>query len=560
MPWKKDLVELGLLAKGDRIKLKSFCKKGISSDREGKMARIKQIRGQGKGKKLGDPTFSAAVGSTSSGNSARTSSLKYKVGWKHWKPGRGYVQMKKNTGGGTRTVHIPRNASLEECQTIAEGLFFPEGKSSVGELEKMITAMGNFSGDCIVLMREDGKPFQFSPERYKEMTGLTVPRLYLLTKNEDDADGDEDESFPSAFGYHDPSFGTKRASSPSFPKEDGLIGTSSERQQFFDDLDQELRASLAADKAKVKSTNKQQLISEPTNDETDSLERLRQVREQRSLPEPDSSEPKVKVSVRHCTLGVVSRVFDPEGSMQGVYDWIGSLSRTPEHFFLVTFPSTTLYPDEKVVKVNDTVINTTETTEPVPLSKDEEDVYFQDGWGLEHGFDDTVWDENEFCSPQSPRQQGLPVIATHSTNEIDPVNINPPVHLLANEDNPKSDNKLSLEEKVQLQESKLQPAKIVIIDRHDAVNELSALYSDKDILDCKLSVSFADENALGDGTLREVYSLFWDSFVARFCEGSRQFAVIPNPSLSDENYQALGRIITHQLVLTGTFPIQLAEV
>ena len=31
-------------------------------------------------------------------------------------------------------------------------------------------------------------------------------------------------------------------------------------------------------------------------------------------------------------------------------------------------------------------------------------------------------------------------------------------------------------------------------------------------------------------------------------------------SLSDENYEALGRIITHQLVLTGTFPIQLAEV
>ena len=92
---EKDLVELGLLAKGDRIKLKSFCKKGISSDREEKIARIKQILGQGKGKKRGDPTFSAAVGSTSSRKSARTSSLKYEVGWKHWKPGRGYVQMKK---------------------------------------------------------------------------------------------------------------------------------------------------------------------------------------------------------------------------------------------------------------------------------------------------------------------------------------------------------------------------------------------------------------------------------------------------------------------------------
>ena len=210
--------------------------------------------------------------------------------------------------------------------------------------------------------------------------------------------------------------------------------------------------------------------------------------------------------------------------------------------------------------MKDTVINMTEMMEPVPVSKDEEDVYFQDGWGLEHGYDETVWVENEFCSPQSPRQQGLPVIATRSTKEIDPVNINPPVHLLADEDNLKSDNKLSLEEKVQLQESKLQSAKIVIIDGHDAVNELLALYSDKDILDCKLLVSFADKNALGDGVLREVYCVFLDSFVARFCEGSRQFAVIPNLSLSDENYEALGRIITYQLVLAGTFPIQLAEV
>ena len=142
------------MARAIGLTLSHFAKKASLLTEE-KIARIKQILGQGKGKKRGDPTFSAAVSSTSSGKSARTSSLKHEVGWKHWKPGRGYVQMKKNTGGGTRTVHIPRNASLEECQTIAEGLFFPEGKSPVGELEKMITAMGNFSGDCIVLMRVD---------------------------------------------------------------------------------------------------------------------------------------------------------------------------------------------------------------------------------------------------------------------------------------------------------------------------------------------------------------------------------------------------------------------
>ena len=42
---EKDLVELGLIAKGDRIKLRSFCKRGIdiSSDREAKIAKIQEM-------------------------------------------------------------------------------------------------------------------------------------------------------------------------------------------------------------------------------------------------------------------------------------------------------------------------------------------------------------------------------------------------------------------------------------------------------------------------------------------------------------------------------------
>lgn len=47
--------------------------------------------------------------------------------------------------------------------------------------------------------------------------------------------------------------------------------------------------------------------------------------------------------------------------------------------------------------------------------------------------------------------------------------------------------------------------------------------------------------------------------MARFCEGDKQFAFTPRPSLTDEDYLALGRIITHQFVLTGTFPVKVAE-
>lgn len=50
------------------------------------------------------------------------------------------------------------------------------------------------------------------------------------------------------------------------------------------------------------------------------------------------------VSVRHTNLGVVSRAFDPKGTISGIYDWIGSLCPTPEHFRLIAFPSSTLFP------------------------------------------------------------------------------------------------------------------------------------------------------------------------------------------------------------------------
>ena len=55
------------------------------------------------------------------------------------------------------------------------------------------------------------------------------------------------------------------------------------------------------------------------------------------------------------------------------------------------------------------------------------------------------------------------------------------------------------------------------------------------------------------------WDCFWDCFLARFCEGNTQFVFVPRPSLTDEDYVAVGRIITHQFVLTGTFPVQVAE-
>lgn len=105
--------------------------------------------------------------------------LKFEFGWKHWRTGRGFAQEKKNNGGGTSTYDLPRLASLDECQDIAVNVFFPNGKSPVGSIE------------VIIFMQDGDKPLQFTAEKYKQMTGFRMPRLYLLTRHEDDEAQDD---------------------------------------------------------------------------------------------------------------------------------------------------------------------------------------------------------------------------------------------------------------------------------------------------------------------------------------------------------------------------------
>ena len=71
-------------------------------------------------------------------------------------------------------------------------------------------------------------------------------------------------------------------------------------------------------------------------------------------------------------------------------------------------------------------------------------------------------------------------------------------------------------------------------------------------------MSFQGETALGDGVLREVFLTFWDSFSAQFCDGNKQFAFVPHPSLTDEDYAAVRKIMSHQFLPTGAFPVQVA--
>lgn len=192
--------------------------------------------------------------------------------------------------------------------------------------------------------------------------------------------------------------------------------------------------------------------------------------------------------------------------------------------------------------------------EPILLCRDKDEVYFLDGAGFEGANDKTLSDGSEEEARQLPH---LP--DNQSTYEVEPINNNPPVQLLHDE-NTNSDTMKSLEDKrVNAYNGLSLPGRIVLINRHEVVNELLSFYKDESdaILFSKLHISFIDETGLGDGVLREVFSTFWDSFLSRYGEGNNQFAIVP--TLTEQDYEALGRMISHQFVLTGTFPIQLAE-
>lgn len=62
-----------------------------------------------------------------------------------------------------------------------------------------------------------------------------------------------------------------------------------------------------------------------------------------------------------------------------------------------------------------------------------------------------------------------------------------------------------------------------------------------------------------DGVRREVYSVFWDSFVSSYCEGCCRFTFSVSAALSQGDFVAIGRLLTHQFIQTGTFPLQISE-
>ena len=97
-----------------------------------------------------------------------------------------------------------------------------------------------------------------------------------------------------------------------------------------------------------------------------------------------SNVEKEKISIRHPSLGAVSRSFVKRETMLAVYDWCGSLSLEPEFFGLyTTLPKTCASPCLPADSVAGAMLYIEDQSVPMSLSIDELKVSIR-GLGLPH--------------------------------------------------------------------------------------------------------------------------------------------------------------------------------
>ena len=184
--------ELGLTALGHCIKFTDFFTKKKyemtnDDDRKEKLEKLRSLIGtssQSRSRKGKTPSQSTAP---TTKKQRVKENLRFKFGWKYWTSGR-FQQKKMDHGGGNRSWDVPRYASLEDCLEIVKGLFFPNGKTPVGDISSMSLALANYSGEVINDSLEDDEVCKIRADIYKTVTGLNHPRLHLVSKPVDDSD------------------------------------------------------------------------------------------------------------------------------------------------------------------------------------------------------------------------------------------------------------------------------------------------------------------------------------------------------------------------------------
>uniref|UniRef100_A0A7M5VC91 HECT domain-containing protein n=2 Tax=Clytia hemisphaerica TaxID=252671 RepID=A0A7M5VC91_9CNID len=366
---------MGIRARGDLLALRAFCLPKMVEDNEEKLYQEVK-RGQGSTKKT---------------KSKRERSIS--IGWIHYdrKAGR-YAGVRSKRGGGLRSAKMHDSSTRQDILGEAEKIFFPKGKSQVGQLALMITLLGKFDETPLPSTIEvDGKEVQFSLGGYLQENRLTKAKFYLMTKSlsfldkVNELSSDDDFDLPPAPMNN--SLSPKETDENTVPlqtlqqnnQDSLLIGSTQSRTQLQNEIEKAFKESEYADKRKAEVKKHQaeenERLAEEKKRQADENERLaeekkrqaetrkqeqenlRQSRLSRVKAEPNLSEDHTVISVRHPKLGTRRRVFLDKDNFSCVYDWVGSLDIVPKYFQLIHPSGQLLQPWKTVSAFGKVVLN-----------------------------------------------------------------------------------------------------------------------------------------------------------------------------------------------------------
>ncbi len=255
-------------------------------------------------------------------------------------------------------------------------------------------------------------------------------------------------------------------------------------------------------------------------------------RGRRLPPEPEIEVDHVLINVRHLSRGIITRGFTPDSKVSSVYDWIGSLNNSPLYFALLS-PTLQILLGNECVQEFGKQYTLCMCEHHYPVLPDEVDDMLSSEGTIQSQSDEILLNAGY---PPDQLLSDDPELAPNSRESLRHFDC--------------------LQEKRQKLVEKLQAGEFVIIDKSNIVAEVMNLYRNEGTVDRHIIVSFEEDQATGDGLIREMFSLFWETFLANNGEGLNHYTFILQPGTLLEEYVILGRIISHQFLLCGTIPVQ----
>ena len=391
-----------------------------------------------------------------------------------------------------------------------------------------------------VIATADGEEVPLTPISYIKIHKLTRPRIFFLTKlksvarrvadiievNNSDSDF-EDPKFPYSSMIPENNFfiddtlddtanNTENTSgsivdnsiqNPTVlenmqDSSTPLLGSTAERAQLRNVINENFSASLMADERKSE-----------TEQEKERLDNLMRIRKGRVQSEPESGVDRVICTVRHVSDGNKTRYFLPKAKMVQLYDWAGSFTPVPEHYEILDYRGSVVSPESNIAAG---VYNMRSTNEPLNMSNTGTVAFL--GFSVsgnipQQDFQDSITPQDDLTKT---------TIFQLRQEEI---------------------------------EKFIKETSVFIVSRDDVYSDLISYYNCFSFTR-ELQISFTNETGVGDGVTRDALSTFLHNALLKF-DGCNER--VPSPLLDDKELETIGQIITHAYVLFELFPIELSK-